>query len=90
MPVRKYRSAYDGREYSDTKVGWLADAKNEWAGKLREAGHSMTFRKATRGSYEGKCRNCGGWISLQSSSSSTNMRSRLLPGRNARRCRGRS
>ena len=88
MPRRKYKSSYDGREYSDTPAGWLADAKNEWAGKLREAGHSMTWRKSGKATYKGDCRKCGGWISLGSSVSSTNMRSRLLPGRHARRCPG--
>jgi hypothetical protein len=89
MARRKFRSSYDGREYSDTPAGWLAASKNEWAGKLRDTGHSVRLRKINSGTYEGECRNCGGWISLGSASSSTNMRSRVLPGRNARQCRRR-
>lgn len=89
MPVRKFKSSYDGREYSDTSAGWLAASKNEWAGKLRDAGHSMAWRKSSQNAYEGKCRKCAGWISVGAADSSSDiLRSRLLPGRNARRCRG--
>jgi hypothetical protein len=88
MAARKFKA--NGREYSDTPAGWLAAAKDEWAIELKRAGHRVTLRKYGNASYRGTCKNCDGYIVLGSASASTDMRSRIMPGRHARRCRGRS
>lgn len=45
--------------YSDTPAGWLKAAKDDWADKMRNAGHRMTWRKSYS-QYIGNCSRCGG------------------------------
>ena len=62
---------FNGKTYSDTDAGALKAAKDDYAERMRDLGHRMTWRKRGRSEYDGNCRRCGGSIIVGSSFTSS-------------------